>query len=59
MFYKKDEILFRDSRFLFAFLLLSILIVFMATSYKAIWRIPNAPDVSPDKFARAFFCISS
>lgn len=33
MFYKKDEVLFRDSRFVLAFLLLSIIVIFMAVSY--------------------------
>jgi uncharacterized membrane protein len=33
MLYKKDEVLFRDSRFVLAFLLLSIIVIFMAVSY--------------------------
>lgn len=30
---KKDELLFRDSRFIFAFILLSSLVTFLAVSY--------------------------
>ncbi len=36
MLYKKDEFLFRDSRFVLAFLLLSFIVIFMALSYQQV-----------------------
>lgn len=37
MFYKKDESLFRDQRFVYAFLLLTIILFIMISNYMQVY----------------------
>ena len=37
MFYKKDESLFRDQRFVYAFLLLAVMLVIMIVNYMQVY----------------------